>query len=48
MTGWKGGVGQTAIVYAELQLAYDTFNAELFDNSLAGSVALANVDGPIR
>jgi hypothetical protein len=26
---------QTAIVYAELQLAYDTFNAELFDNSLA-------------
>lgn len=26
---------QTAIVYAELQLAYDTFNRELFDNSLA-------------
>ena len=26
---------QTAIVYAELQLAYDTFNARLFDNSLA-------------
>lgn len=26
---------QTAIVYAELQLAYDTFNAELFDNSLS-------------
>lgn len=25
----------TAVVYAELQLAYDTFNAELFDNSLA-------------
>jgi predicted SprT family Zn-dependent metalloprotease len=25
---------QTAIVYAELQQAYDTFNAELFDNSL--------------
>lgn len=25
----------TAQVYAELQLAYDTFNAELFDNSLA-------------
>ncbi|MDQ1817282.1 SprT-like domain-containing protein [Massilia sp. CCM 9210] len=33
--GWKSEVRQTAIVYAELQLAYDTFNAELFDNSLA-------------
>ncbi|WP_306659314.1 hypothetical protein [Massilia scottii] len=33
--GWKSEVRQTAIVDAELQLAYDTFNAELFDNSLA-------------
>ncbi|MDQ1817210.1 SprT-like domain-containing protein [Massilia sp. CCM 9210] len=32
---WKGEPRQTAIVYAELQLAYDTFNVELFDNSLA-------------
>jgi predicted SprT family Zn-dependent metalloprotease len=28
-------VKQTAIVYAELQLAYDTFNERLFDNSLS-------------